>query len=456
MDIIKTLVIAAAASIVVGCGSDSDHTPTTQVRVTHASPDAPLVNVKANGGILSGLENIDYREGKGVLTLDAGTYDLAVEAIIPDGDPLVVLDAKGTNLMADMRYDIVAIDNVDTSSGVPTVKAAIIERSIVKPDVNSVRLAVLHAHPKVGNVDIYLTTESSIVGENPSLENLPQFESVVATVGAGDVRIRITPQGSKTVVFDTGTTNLSLAGGSDILVVASQNNNNGDADSLGVSLLLGINEDKVTTVNSASDNGTVRAVHAAYAVDSLVDVRQGDPKSVVTALSGLTFKQPAKSVALGQDDYNIDAIRQDNSAEAIAATNLSVKGGSVTTIYAVEGNLNPLVFEDKLRSIISQATVRVIHAHPSVGAKVDVHVKPSSVANFSDSTLVLENIDYGAVSDQLALSGGTYDLAVTATGTLTPVLTLTATLEDGGVYTVYATTDPNNTLGASVDTAPAP
>jgi hypothetical protein len=76
------------------------------------------------------------------------------------------------------------------------------------------------------------------------------------------------------------------------------------------------------------------------------------------------------------------------------------------------------------------------------------------VANFSSDTAVLTNIDYGAISDQLALSGGTYDLAVTATGSLTPVLTLTTTLDDGGVYTVYATTDTNGILGASVDTAP--
>jgi hypothetical protein len=287
------------------------------------------------------------------------------------------------------------------------------------------------------------------------LSGLAQFANVVATVGAGDVRIRITPQGSKTVVFDT-VENLSLAGGSDILVVASQNNKNGDSAGTGVSLLLGINEDKVITVNSAADDGTVRAVHAAFAVNALVDVREGSATKVVVApLSGLSFKQPAKSIALPpSDNYNIDAIRQDNSATVIAATNLPVAGGSVTTIYAVEGASNPFVFEDNFRSIVSQATVRVIHAHPSVGVNVNVHFKPISVANFSSDTAVLTNIDYGAISDQLALSGGTYDLAVTATGSLTPVLTLTTTLDDGGVYTVYATTDTNGILGASVDTAP--
>jgi hypothetical protein len=353
-----------------------------------------------------------------------------------------------------MRYDVVAIDNVNVSSGAPSVKAAIIERSSIKPDVNSVRLAVLHAHPNVGDVDVYLTTQADISTINPDLSGLAQFANVVATVGAGDVRIRITPQGSKTVVFDT-VSSLSLPGGSDILVVASQNNKNGDSAGTEVTLLLGINEDKVITVNSAADNGTVRAVHAAFAVNALVDVREGNPtKTAVTPLSGLTFKQPAKSVSLAKGDYNIDAIRQDNSATVIAATDLTVAGGSVTTIYAVEGANNPFVFEDNLRSIISQATVRVIHAHPSVGANVDVHVKPTSVANFSSDTAVLTNVDYGAISDQLALSGGTYDLAVTATGSLTPVLTLTTTLADGGVYTVYATTDTNNILGASVDTAP--
>ena len=59
-------------------------TPTLSVQVLHASPDAPKVNVLVNGAVV--LEGVDYREGSGRLELDEGTYNVAVEGILPGGN----------------------------------------------------------------------------------------------------------------------------------------------------------------------------------------------------------------------------------------------------------------------------------------------------------------------------------------------------------------------------------
>ena len=56
-------------------------TPTANVRVIHASPDAPEVNVYAADAILAGLENVDYQVASPWITVDEGSYDIRVEQL---------------------------------------------------------------------------------------------------------------------------------------------------------------------------------------------------------------------------------------------------------------------------------------------------------------------------------------------------------------------------------------
>ena len=65
----------------IGCSSDDDkkETGSAQLRVIHLSPDAPAVDVWANGS-LRAIERLDFASGTEYLTLDAGTYDFAVSA----------------------------------------------------------------------------------------------------------------------------------------------------------------------------------------------------------------------------------------------------------------------------------------------------------------------------------------------------------------------------------------
>lgn len=75
-----------------------------------------------------------------------------------------------------------------------------------------------------------------------------------------------------------------------------------------------------------------------------------------------------------------------------------------------------------------EAYVRVVHASPDA-PNVDVWV---------DGDQVLTDVPYTAVSDYLALPGGTYNVQVTATGDTTPVIEADLTLEAGTSYTVAA------------------
>ena len=84
--------VMASLLMLTGCGSDNDpgfnstdpRVPeTSMLRVVHASPDAPKVDILAGGSILNGLENVDYQVASGVFTVNATVYPVTVNAKTP-------------------------------------------------------------------------------------------------------------------------------------------------------------------------------------------------------------------------------------------------------------------------------------------------------------------------------------------------------------------------------------
>jgi LPXTG-motif cell wall-anchored protein len=75
------------------------------VRVVHASPDAPAVDIKVKGGPAL-ISNLAFPKDSGYLPVDAGSYDLTVNAA---GTDTVALDLPGVKLEAGKIYDIFAV-----------------------------------------------------------------------------------------------------------------------------------------------------------------------------------------------------------------------------------------------------------------------------------------------------------------------------------------------------------
>jgi LPXTG-motif cell wall-anchored protein len=75
------------------------------VRVVHASPDAPAVDIKVKGGAAL-IPNLAFPKDSGYMPVDAGSYDLTVNVA---GTDTVALDLAGTRLEAGKIYDIFAV-----------------------------------------------------------------------------------------------------------------------------------------------------------------------------------------------------------------------------------------------------------------------------------------------------------------------------------------------------------
>jgi len=95
------------------------------VRVIHASPDAPAVDVAVKGGDVL-VENLAFPDASDYLMVPAAAYDLEVR---PTGTEDVALDLPGVELMAGNAYSVYAIGTLadGTLNVLPIVAGAPME-----------------------------------------------------------------------------------------------------------------------------------------------------------------------------------------------------------------------------------------------------------------------------------------------------------------------------------------
>lgn len=85
----------------------------THVRLVHASPDAPAVDVRVADGGPTLCEDVGFRDTSGYVPVDAGTYDIEV---VPTGTDDVALSLPDTELTGGTAVSAVAIGLVDDGS----------------------------------------------------------------------------------------------------------------------------------------------------------------------------------------------------------------------------------------------------------------------------------------------------------------------------------------------------
>ncbi|WP_318402285.1 DUF4397 domain-containing protein [Photobacterium leiognathi] len=436
----STLTLLTTATLILsGCDSDSHddnaEMPTSQLRVTHASADAPLVSILMDGDVVSGLSNVDYQQGSPLLNVDSGSHDLIVRGLLANDATADVITANAVNLAPDMQYDVFAVNNVGA------IEPVILSRSNIAPDEESIRVDVLHGHPDVGGVDIHVTTDPSISADTVAVSDLTFKEddaNLPVTLPAGEYRIRITLAGKSTdadVVYDSG--NIALDGGSDLMVTAVPNVSGGAVSPINLLVADG------KTVNVLRNTGEKSTVRVGHAVADLADVDIRASGNIVSGLDAISY-ETIKSIDLAPDSYDLTVTPSGaTTPEAIKAPGTTFTAGSETTIFAVgqfaAQSIEPVVIEDDLRSVATYAKLRVLHANPIAGM-VDIHAAPTGTG-FSADTTVLKNVNFKD-SAVLNIDEGNYDFAVAAAGTTNVLLTATdVALAGGNVATAFATED---------------
>ena len=437
---IRYLGLAAIMATLMACSDDDNQTPQQVVepteppapanaflRVTHASPDAPAVNVLANGDILGGLEGVGYQVSSGWLTVPEATYDVQVDALLPDSSTAAVITAS-LALGGDKTYDVIAVDT--TANIMPLV----IENDFTPVTAGNVRVQVVHAAPNAPEVDIYVTAPDADLTAEQALATAAfmGFTGQVE-VPAGDYQIRITPAGDSTVVFDSGT--LPLADGADLLVMATQSVAAGDSP---VSLLVA-DGTASSVVLDADAGASLRVVHSVADAPA-VDVIANNEAVLVDAAP---FLAGTGYLAVAAADYLIDvAADADNSIVVIDDAPVTLDNGGTYTAIANNtlANIALDLVTDMPRPLATAAQVRIFHSSPAAG-DVDIYVTADGdIANVDPAfSAVPFSSPMLAETGYVQLTPGDYFVTVTVAGTKDAAIeTGMLTLEAAKIYTAIA------------------
>jgi hypothetical protein len=180
------LIVAGALLALLAAPAAFAQSGTAKVRVVHASPDAPAVDVIVNGQ--RALTNVPFFTASDYLDLPAGSYDIQV---VPTGasEP-VVIDAQDVSIAAGMAYTIAATGEL------ANISATVLSDNLAAPEAGKAHVRVIHFSPDAPAVDI------RVAGGPALLSNLAfPNASAYTPVDAGTYDLEVTPAGSTDVVL---------------------------------------------------------------------------------------------------------------------------------------------------------------------------------------------------------------------------------------------------------------
>ena len=435
-------------TILAGC---SDNIDTASLRVIHASPDAPAVNVRLNA--ITEIRDLDYADSSGYRSVFAGERDIAVEAIIPGGNADVIT-VPDFSFQKDVRYTILAVNN--TTSIEPLVAS----ESAATPAGNEVAIAVVHASPAASVVDVYVTAPGvSVNSVNPTFSFDFKGQVDAGALPADTYRIQVTGQGSKTVVFDSGPVDLTAFTGQKLMIAAISTTNSTTTAASPIKLLVATDSSDLELLHTGTLAGA-RVVHvspdAGTAANGPVEVWASSsalttsPTQLIDAFS-YTDIVPAANMFAGvpAGDYVFDVAPDTNTIgdSVYMSPSISLSTGVEYTVVAAGYVTTTPAFEllatvDNNRSVITQASVKVIHAAPAAG-DVDIYVtlagefSAADVVNGLAGDPLLGDFAYGSITDYVAVVPGDYDIRVVAGG-VAAINKENINLAEGSVSTVIA------------------
>lgn len=176
------LVSSILLLVLATAGTAMAQSSTARVRVVHASPDAPAVDVWVNDAVA--FSNIPFKKITSYAELAAGSYNVKV---VPTGQTEPVVIEADLDLEAGTDYTVAAVGQL------ATIEPIVLVDDNTTPASGMAHVRFVHASPDAPNVDIK-------VKDGPVLfENVPfkqAFPYVPVDAGTYNLEVRIHDSGA--------------------------------------------------------------------------------------------------------------------------------------------------------------------------------------------------------------------------------------------------------------------
>jgi hypothetical protein len=223
--------------------AEGDEQQTSYLRVVHASPDAPAVNVSVDNETV--LSDVSFGAVSDYLSLQAGTYNVTIAAA--EDPDTVVFDGEVT--LDPASVTTVAASGEISEDAATSFEPVLFDDNAIEPGDNESAISVVHLSPDAPTVDVTAADGEVVLADNVSFQNASDY----VTVPAGDytVEIRAATEDNDGEVVTTVDASLENGTAYSAMAVGYLSPNDAPADTPFEVLLT---EDATRTINIPSED----------------------------------------------------------------------------------------------------------------------------------------------------------------------------------------------------------
>lgn len=388
----------------------------TRLRVVHASPNAPRVDIYAKGETTALIEGIGYGEASDFIEVDSGAVAFDLRAAGADADDAPAFTTGDVDLNGDSEYTLVAAgDFADSENEDTGFRVLPLEHDFEAAAAGTAVARVVHATSAWETVDVDVVGSPDV--DLPGLDRFSDENNVALPSGATiDIEIQNDDGVLSKLVLPR------LTARSELFVIATGNPGFPfRAPANGFALLVVDQDGEVSWVKenpwlhvvNASDIGTTDIYESTHNTELLVDDLEAESINA--------FQLPASNTG-----FTLRAV--DDGAASGSVTALAT--GETSTLAAGEHYLT-YIASDSIETIHEQfdleqptkVLLRAVHATADAAIPQTLDIGP--VASDALSSTYFTGLAPGAASDDVAgfaVNSGALILGAAATTTTTPLL----------------------------------
>ena len=405
-----------------GGGPDVDAGPVGMIRIVHASPNTPAIDVYAGTSATPAIDALAYTETSDYLMLPAGTYTFNVRADGAAADSTPALVVADFVLAAGDKYTIVAAGSLTSTDAADRLRVLPLQEEFGALGGNA-RVRIVHAGFNAPTVAIDVGDDGT--SEVASLERFADTGADGVSLPAGAAQVGVLTTGAGATKVSAFTAPIVAA---EIFVIATGDvTQNARLDTSFGLLAVG----PAGTVGFLKQNPRVYALHGSPDAPA-VEIFAGTAELV----GGVTYGDIAGPLQVPPGDYtldffpvtagtarpagapagtdDVDGLVAGNTYLAVANGFLAPRAGTTDAPFQVLALVEGFDLADA-----ANVRVRAVHGSPSAPS-----VTVGAVTGTAITTALASDVAFGAstAAEGASLPATTYTIGFAAGATTTPVL----------------------------------